>query len=208
MFEKLSIFLFNLPSPLLSFVIISLVIFLFVVLFGIIWLIRRLVKIIEERGLPRFSGIGYFIEPKRVKQEFDFGTVWEKEVKNSNNVVIGKIGFYKDLIIFRIFGEQWNSSTSEGIEGYKRFIDAFEPPYFLTAEQRSELNCFVFVNECRLQSRLIPIIKEKSVSWKKVYVVCTVSQYENNELNQIDNKLGLNLNIEIIKVPDIQKEVR
>lgn len=206
MFASFLQFISSLTPGLKMFVIISFVILLFAILISLIILIRFFTEIIKERGLPNFSGKGYYIEPK--KNDKAYGFLWEKEVVNSKDVVIGKIGFYKDLIIFRIFGEQWNSSTPEGIEGYKKLEQAFNPPEFLSDAQRSELTCFIFVNECRLQSRLIPIIHEKSEKWKKVYVICTVSQYENNELNQIDTKLGLDLNIEIIKVPDVALEIR
>lgn len=164
-----------------------------------------LIKIIYDRGLPKFSGEGYFIPPKNDSKTSTSPSakqkIWFRSIKESSGKTIGEIGFLKETVVFKVWGQFWNSATNEGREGYDIFVEEFHPPEFLTEEQKKEAEAYLFVKDCNLQSKFISIIKKQSINWKHVFIICSKQQYSNGELDLLDNKLGgINLNITLIPI--------
>jgi hypothetical protein len=132
---------------------------------------------------------------------------WEKQIRvkspqdDTIQVLIGSIGFIKDVVIFKFFGEFWNSASPEGQEGYNLFESEFIPPLFLSEENRKEMECFVFVENCNLQTKLFAIIRQKSKNWKKVFIVASKSQIDGQELESLLPENGGSENIVILQMP-------
>jgi hypothetical protein len=142
--------------------------------------------------------------PKYLKTQ-----VWEKDIHttrktflgDSKQIKIGSIGFVKDVVIFKFFGEYWNSASKVGKEGYDLFESEFSPPDFIEEKYRKEMECFVFVENCNLQTKLFAIIRQKAKNWKKVFVIASKSQIEGQELESLLPENGGSENIEIIQFP-------
>jgi hypothetical protein len=134
---------------------------------------------------------------------------WEKDVfvtkpsllNKNKKIKIGTIGFVKDLVVFKFFGEYWNSASKVGQEGYNLFETEFTPPDFLEEAHRKEMECFVFVENCNLQTKLFSVIRQKAKNWKKVFIIASKSQIQGQELESLLPENGGADNIEIIQMP-------
>ena len=160
-------------------------------------------KLSVERGLPNpFKEGSFIIHPKNNKPDQMFEQkIWKKDI-NQNGKKIGEIAFLKEVVVFKLFGRFWDSATPEGIEGYNTIEEEWTPPEFLTDEQKNEAECFLFVEKCNTDSTLVKLIKTHSRRWKRVFVVCSKSQYIKGAFDLIDSTKegGINLNITLIPV--------
>ena len=130
--------------------------------------------------------------------------IWEKniEIKQKHffgykTIIIGKIGFVKDIVIYKFFGSFWNSADPISKEGYDRFSFEFNPPRWI--DKPEELEAFVFVENANIQSKLLSIIINGASNWKHVYVIGSWQQIAGQELDLLKNSdYG---NISVISAP-------
>jgi hypothetical protein len=170
--------------------------------FVILGVIIFILKISIERGLPNpFKDGSYIIPPNSIKSNSLFEQkIWKKDILQDKKK-IGEIAFLKEVVVFKLIGRFWDSATPEGIEGYNTFEEEWSPPDFLTDEQKRETECFLFIEKCNTDSTLVKLIKTHSIRWKRVFLVCSKSQYLKGAFDLIDsNRDGINLNITIIPV--------
>lgn len=181
----------------------------FVIIFTAFWFlifVLFLIKVVYVRGLPKWNGEGYIIPPKDGIDKNENipkhlrAQVWTKQVLDSKDRKLGIIGFTKTLNVFSFFGDQWNTGYREAREGVEIFEQEWEAPSFLLKEDVEQLECFVSIKDIELQSKLVATIKRNAHKWKKVFIICSKSQYANGELDAIDPKKN-NENLPIILIP-------
>ena len=181
----------------------------FVILFTAFWFfgfVLFMMKVVYERGLPKWNGNGFIIPPKgTTEQERSVPKhlrqqIWISHVRDSKDKKVGTIGFTKNMDVFAFFGDFWNTGYREAREGLEVFEQEWEPPIFLPREEASELECFLCVKDIEIQSRLIAVIKKNLNRWRKVIILCSKSQYANGELDSIDPKKN-NEQLPVIIVP-------
>jgi hypothetical protein len=179
----------------------------FVILFTAFWFfgfVLFLMKVVYERGLPKWNGEGFIIPPrdttekersvpKHLRQQ-----IWMSKVIDSNGKKVGSIGFIKNLNVFAFFGDYWNTGYREARDGLEVFEQEWEPPMFIPKEEAKDLECFISVKDIEIQSKFIAVIKKHVHRWKKVYIICSKSQYANGELDSIDPIKNNDLPIVII----------
>lgn len=179
----------------------------FVILFTAFWFfgfVLFMMKVVYERGLPKWNGNGYFIPPKDTTEKERSvpkhlrQQIWMSVVHDSKDKKVGSIGFTKNMNVFAFFGDFWNTGYREAREGLEVFEQEWEPPLFLSKEDASELETFLCIKDIEIQSRLIAVIKKNLNRWKKVIILCSKSQYANGELDSIDPKKNNDLPITII----------
>jgi hypothetical protein len=169
-------------------------------------LLYFLIKIIWERGLPYpLKENSWLIKPKIIRDKNILlnetkHQIWKKDIKNEKNKIIGTIGFIKDVVVFKLFGKYWNSADPDSKELLDIFLSEFHPPEYLDNSKQRELECFLFLSECNLQTKLISILRKSAGNWKHIYILASKLQIQGQELDMLLSENGGPDNISIYSI--------
>ncbi len=165
-----------------------------------IFLILALIFLSYKRGLKIPFSSDYLIDPPIKKNQKDArpnNFEVSREI-HLDKKFLGSIGFYKDLVFFRFFGLYWNSSTAITKDLLDIFDQEFYPPSFLSDAQKEEIECYLILEDCNIQSKLLSKIREGAKRWRHVYVIASKTQINNQELDFLLAENGAPANIFVI----------